>query len=317
MGGPLLVAVLVVLAVLILFVALRRMIAGAADPVDKRLAEYGITAESVMDASSAEVAKPRKSAFGRLANGFGMGSGLAEKLSRADIALTTSEFGLMVLGAAAAGFVLGWWRVGLLFGLVIGLVLGYAPFLYLRSRTRKREITFTNQLPDVLDLLVGSLRAGYGLSQALGTLVEQLPPPASDEFRRVTRAVELGVPINRALNDLTERITTQDVSLVVTAINVQHEMGGNLAETLETIGYTVRDRLRMLREIRSLTAQQRLTSYILAATPIFLGVLLTFVSPGYMDPLFQPGWVRILPIAALILMGLGFMVIRKIVDIEV
>ena len=317
MGGPLLVAGLTVLAVGIFFLAFWRMIAGAADPVDARLAEYGLSAEMVVDDPSATTARPRPSPLGRLMTGFGMGAGLAEKLSRADIALTTSEFGLMVLGAAGAGLLLGWWRVGLLFGIAIGGVLGYAPLLYLRSRTRKREITFTNQLPDVLDLLVGSLRAGYGLSQAIGTLVEQLPPPACDEFRRVGRAIELGMPLNRALNDLTERVTTQDVSLVVTAINVQHEMGGNLAETLDTIGYTVRDRLRMLREIRSLTAQQRLTSYILAGVPIFLGVGLTFMSPGYMDPLFAPGLVRILPITALLLQGLGFLVISKIVNIEV
>ncbi len=317
MGGPLLVAVLVVLAVLILFVALRRMIAGAADPVDQRLAQYGITAETITDNPAAETARPRMSALGKLANGLGMGAGLAEKLSRADVAMTTSEFALLVMGAAAVGFLLGWWRVGLLFGVAIGLVLGYAPFLYVNSRVHRREITFTNQLPDVLDLLVGSLRAGYGLSQAIGTLVDQLPPPASDEFRRVARAVELGVPMNRALNDLTERITTQDVSLVVTAINVQYEMGGNLAETLETIGYTVRDRLRMLREIRSLTAQQRLTGYILAGVPIILAVALTLMNPEYMAPLFEPGLMRIVPIISLIMEGVGFMVIRKIVDIEV
>jgi len=316
MGGPLLIAVLVMVAVVFFFLALQRAIAGAADPVDQRLAQYGLTAESVVEDPAVAAARPKPSLFGRLAGGLGMGAGLAEKLSRADIAMTTSEFGLLIIALGLAGFLLGWWRVGLPFGLVIGLVLGYAPFLYLGSRVHKREIPFTNQLPDVLDLLVGSLRAGYGVQQAIGTLVDQLPPPASEEFRRVTRAIELGVPVTRALDDLTTRITTQDVQLVVTAINVQHEMGGNLAETLETIGYTVRDRLRMLRE-RSLTAQQRLTAYILAFTPVFLGVLLAMISPGYMDPLFQPGWVRALPIGAAVLMGLGFMVIKKIVDIEV
>jgi len=164
---------------------------------------------------------------------------------------------------------------------------------------------------------VGSLRAGYGLQQAIGTLVEQLPPPASDEFRRVARAIELGVPITRALNGLTERITTQDVQLVVTAITVQHEMGGNLAETLDTIGYTVRDRLRMLREIRSLTAQQRLTGYIIGLIPICLAVLITMMNPEYMAPLWQPGMMRIVPVIALIMEGIGFMFIRKIVNIEV
>jgi len=317
MGGPLLIAVLVMVAVVFFFLALQRAIAGAADPVDQRLAQYGLTAESVVEDPAVAAARPKPSLFGRLAGGLGMGAGLAEKLSRADIAMTTSEFGLLVIVLGLAGFLVGWWRVGLPFGLVIGLVLGYAPFLYLGSRIHKREITFTNQLPDVLDLMVGSLRAGYGLQQAIGTLVEQLPPPASDEFRRVARAIELGVPITRALNGLTERITTQDVQLVVTAITVQHEMGGNLAETLETIGYTVRDRLRMLREIRSLTAQQRLTGYIIGLIPIFLAVLITMMNPEYMAPLWQPGMMRAVPIVALIMEGIGFMAIKKIVDIEV
>lgn len=318
MGGPLLAAALASLAVLIFFVALWRMTTRG-DPVEDRLRQYGATDISVSaDPDSADtLVRRRMPILTRMMSGFGLGPGLARQLSRASIPMTVPEYGLIVLGAAGFGFLLGAWRAGLLFGLGLGLLLGYIPIAYLRMAIGKRQRAFTEQLPDVLDLLVGSLRAGYGLAQALNTLVEQLPPPASEEFHRVQRAVELGVPIQRALNDMADRVDTQDVSLVVTAITVQFEMGGNLAETLDTIADTVRDRIRMKREIRSLTAQQRLTSYILVGTPIFLAIGLNLMNPGYMRPLFEPGWVRILPAVALVMQGIGFMVIRKIVDIEV
>jgi tight adherence protein B len=185
----------------------------------------------------------------------------------------------------------------------------------MRANRRRRAIT--EQLPDVLTLLVGGLRAGYGLSQALEMVVEELPPPVSTEFARVMRAVSLGMPVQQALNAMAERVDSDDLNLVVTAIMVQYEMGGNLAQTLETIGDTVRDRIRMLREIRVLTAQQRLTGYLLAALPIVTSLLLFLVAPDYMRGILEPGLVRLLPIAALVLQVIGFVVIRRIVDIEV
>ena len=183
------------------------------------------------------------------------------------------------------------------------------------AQSRRRR-ALTEQLPQVLTLLVGGLRAGHGLSQGLATLVDQLSPPASTEFARVTRAVELGLPMQRALSQMGERVGSDDMALVVTAINVQHEMGGNLAQTLETIGETVRDRIHMLREIRVLTAHQRITGYILAALPLFLGLFFFLRTPAYMSRLFEPDWIW-LPIAAGIMQILGFLVIRRIVDIEV
>jgi len=148
-------------------------------------------------------------------------------------------------------------------------------------------------------------------------LVDQVPPPASVEFARVMRAVGLGLPVQRALTDMAERIGSDDLDLVVTAITVQYEMGGNLAQTLDIIAETVRDRIRMQREIRVLTAQQRLTGYILAVLPAGLAVVLTMLNPEYMKELWQPGPVRLIPIAAIVMQVAGFLVIRRIVNIEV
>ena len=173
------------------------------------------------------------------------------------------------------------------------------------------------QIPDILTLLVGALRAGYGLNQSMALLIDQLPAPASKEFARVMQAIGLGIPVQRALTDMAERVGSVDWDMVVTAINVQYETGGNLAQTLETIGVTVRDRLRLLRDIRVMTAQQRLTGYVLVLLPIAIGLIFYLINDEYIKRLFEPGWIRLLPLGAVILQIIGFLWIRRIVDIDV
>ncbi len=311
--GPVLFAVLVAFAVLLVFVALWRLF-GTRDPVEARLAELGAQAPA---GEGDEVRPRRMGRLNRLLAGFGLGARLANQLSQADLALTAAEFALIVAGAAVLGFALGTWREGLLFGVLLGAVAALLPIFYLRLRAGRRRRAFTEQIPDILTLLVGALRAGYGLTQALGLLVEQLGPPATVEFARVMRAISLGVPVQRALADMARRIDSADLDMVVTAINVQYETGGNLAQTLETIGTTVRGRIQLLREIRVLTAQQRLTGYILAVLPFVVGFLLYLINRDYILRLFQPGWIRLLPAGALVLMVIGYFIIRRIVDIEV
>lgn len=311
----LLVSILVGTAILFFFVAIWRLLPQR-DPVAERLAEYGW-----------EMVQPGLSAGGqqnvayrfvdRVANLFGVAPAIARMLSQADTTLTVAEFGLLVLAAGALGFAVGTLRLNFLFGLFLAVLLAMLPFAYLRIKRSRRQRAFTQQLPDLLTLLTGALRAGYGLNQALGVLVDQMPSPTSTEVGRVLRAVNLGVPIQRALQDMANRVNSDDLDLVVTAINVQYEMGGNLASVLETIGETIRDRIRILREVRVMTAQQRLTGYLLAFLPIFLFIAISIMSPGYFDPFFEPGLVRLLPVAAVVMMLTGFLIIRKIVDIDV
>jgi tight adherence protein B len=262
---------------------------------------------------------------GRLLAGLGLGPRIAIALARADLPLKASEFSLIVLTAGGLGFAIGALRVGSVLGpvqgpvagLALGTVFGAVPIFYLRMKVAQRQRAFTAQLPDVLTLLVGSLRAGHGLAQALDTLVEEVQPPAKVEFARVMRAVGLGMPVQGALRDMAERVGSDDLDLIITAITAQYEMGGNLAETLETIGATVRDRINLLREIRVLTAQQRYTGYVLAVLPVVSGVLLFVLNPRYMGGLFEPGWVRLLPVTAIGLQLVGFLIMRRIVDIDV
>jgi tight adherence protein B len=308
---------LLALLVLFVFLALRRRL-NARDPVDARLKQYGVTGEMADDAPDSVATRPRTwPVTTRLINGFGFGPALAADLVRADLPLTAAELALLAVVAGLGGFLLGAWRAGLLVGLMLGAGCAFLPIYYVRSRGERRARQYSEQLPDVLTLLVGALRAGYGLPQAVAMLVDQLPPPASVEFGRVMRAIGFGMPAQRAMNQMADRVRSRDLDLVVTAINVQYELGGNLVQTLETISATVRDRIRIKREIRTLTAQQRLTGYILAGMPIFLALGLSILSPGYVDPLFAPGRMRFVVAGAVVMEVVGFLIIRKIVDIEV
>jgi tight adherence protein B len=314
-SGPLLFAFLLALGVLLIFVGIWAS-SNRPDPMDVRLGRYGAGDNTVIDQ---ETGTRRQSWTGvnRLLNGFGLGPKLAAALSHAGSSLTAAEFALVCAGCALLGFLIGSWRLGILLGLILGGLLGYAPVLYLNSLQNRRKRLLTEQLPEALTLLTGGLKAGYGLTQALQILAERLPKPSSEEFSRVMRAVSLGIPVERALNEMADRSGSDDVSLVVTAIGAQHEMGGELAGTLETIGETVRDRIRIKREIRVLTSQQRVTGFVLGAVPIVLGCALFVINPGYMRHLFEPGIARVMVIGAAVLEIIGFLIIRRILDIEV
>lgn len=313
-GGPLLAGILTAVAVLFVFVGLWRSATAGPDPIEARLKQYGTTAEQ---ADATGRAGDSRSLLRRAGRPGGPIARLADALTRADIPVTVPEFILLWAMLIAAGFGLGWWRGGILFAALVALLAALLPPIYLNVRAGRRRQQFTNQIPDVLALLIGALRAGYGVTQALDMLVERLPEPAATEFGRTMRAVSLGLPVTRALSDMADRVGSDDLYLVVTAMNVQQEVGGNLAQVLETIAETVRERIRIKREIRVLTAQQRLTGIILGALPIGAVLLIGSINREYMNNLFGTAIGRVMVIAAVILQVTGFLVIRKIVDIEV
>lgn len=325
MLGPLLFGVLLAGCVLLFFLAMRGMVV-TRDPVEARLAQYGITLDAEADADAPAKGKGRRSLplMNRLLDGFGMGPALAHDLERAGMPMTAAEYATICLGLGTVAFLIGAWRGGSLVGIpgpLVGLALAvpvaYVPIIYLRMQGGRRAQRLAYQLPGVLSLLVGALRAGYGLPQALAMLVEQAPAPASEEFGRVMRAIGLGMPVQRAMGLMADRMRSGDLDLLVTAIGVQYELGGNLAQTLDTISETLRDRIRIKREIQAMTSQQRLTGYIIGALPFLLGLAFFFLNPEYMMRLFQPGKIRLLPVIAVVLEIIGFAVISKIVDIEV
>ncbi|MCS6828246.1 MAG: type II secretion system F family protein [Caldilinea sp.] len=316
MSGAAVVALLVGLAIFSLFMSIRQLMPGK-DPVEERLREYGLTDYIRSGGRRQEERPERFRLLERLAQGFGLAEKWRAMLLRANVPLTVGEFTALLLGLCAVGFMIGALRGGPPVGAMIAGVFCFIPFFYMKQRQAKRKQAFAAQLPDVLTLLVGSLRAGYGMSQALELLAREVPEPAATEFQRVIRSMSLGLPLQKALQLMAERVESDDFDLVVTAITVQYEMGGNLSTILENISSTIRERVRVLREVQVLTAQQRMTGNVLAGLPIFLAVALSFISPGYFNPFFEPGWPRVLPLIAGGMIAIGFLIIRKIVDIKV
>jgi tight adherence protein B len=171
----------------------------------------------------------------------------------------------------------------------------------------------------MLNLMVNGLRAGYSTMQALEAVSRELPAPISDEFRRVVQEMQIGIPMETALENLLRRIPSDDLDFVVTAINVQREVGGNLSEILDTISFTIRERVRIKGEIRVMTASVRTSGAVLSLIPVFLSIALWFVSPEYISSFFSRGplcgWLAVGTIVGMI--ASGYFVMMKIADIEV
>lgn len=243
---------------------------------------------------------------------------IAIDLARADLAITVGEYVLMRGGLVAVGLALGLLIYRDLFiTVMLGIVCYFLPLVYVRQRQVRRLRAFNAQLPDVLDHLVGSLRAGYGLLQAVEWVGKRLPSPAGVEFERVVREVQLGRTLTEAFDSMVRRIDSDDLALIVAAIKIQYEAGGSLAEILETTAHTIRERVRIQREIAVLTAQQRYSAYVLMLMPIGLAVFLFLINPEYEKQLFTPGPTLCIPIGAAVMMIIGFFVMRRIVDIKV
>lgn len=250
------------------------------------------------------------------------GDRIARELARADLKLKVAEYFALyviaiILGALILGFLGGWHPVSFLIGAVLG---AFAPRFYVKRQQRQRLNKFNDQLGDMLNLMVNGLRAGYSTMQAMEAVSKELPTPISDEFRRVVQEMQLGVPMETALDNLLRRIPSDDLDFVVTAINVQREVGGNLSEILDSISYTIRERVRIKGEIRVMTAQVRASGTLLSILPMGLALILWFMNPEYLLSFFEGpsplcGWGAIGLI--IIMVAIGYFVMMKIADIEV
>jgi tight adherence protein B len=259
------------------------------------------------------------------------GAKLSRELARADLPLRVSEYLLIwcgaIIGVPVVMFILSFVFpvLGNPIILLIGAVIGFfIPRFWIRRRQSKRLGAFNKQLPDTITLLANALRAGSSFLQAIELVVRESRPPINLEFSRVIREVNLGLPFEQALENLVRRVRSEDLELMATAISIQYQVGGNLAEILDSIAYTIRERIRIKGEIRSLTAQQRMSGYVVAFLPIALAGFLFVIAPDFLKPMFS-NKVSIGGIpAGIVLMGfgifsmfVGFMIIRRVVDIEV
>jgi len=257
-------------------------------------------------------------------------------LARADLKLKVGEFIVLVFSLTILGGILGWFlgggtripadasmidRLANIPAILIGIGIGFfAPIIYLKREQNRRLVKFDNQLPDMLNLMVNGLRAGYSNMQAMEAVSRELPPPISDEFRRVVLELQLGVAMEVALDNLSHRIPSKDLDLVITATNVQREVGGNLAEIMDTISHTIRERIRVKGEIRVLVSQVLMSGRVLAIMPVALIIAMYFMNNEYMMRFFnEPTRMFGIPalIAGALLIILGYVTMIKIANIQI
>jgi tight adherence protein B len=302
------------------FLVLARARAGAPS-VEGRLEQFG--GRTRQDVAEAPREKQKLTARADKALGRGKwAQTTARKLAQADLKLTVTEFLLIKIFVVALGFMFGQFLgreagpLGLLTALIFAGVGYFVPDWYVKFRQGKRLSAFNDQLSDTITLLANSLRSGYSFLQSMEMVARETPPPMGAEFRRVIREVGLGLSTQDALNNLVKRMPSDDLDLMITAVNIQQEVGGNLAVILDTIGHTIRERVRIKGEIRTLTAMGRISGYIISGLPIFLGIVITLINPKYMASMFNLPWLC-MPICGGIMVVIGFLVIQKIVTIDV
>lgn len=249
------------------------------------------------------------------------GDNIARELARADVKLKVAEYFALivisVIGVGAIAWLLGSRQpISFLMGAVLGFFL---PRMYINRQKTRRLKRFSEQLPDMINLMVNGLRAGYSTMQAMEAVSKEMPAPISDEFRRVVQEMQLGIPMEVSLENLLRRIPSQDLDFMVTAINVQREVGGNLSEILDTISFTIRERIRIKGDIQTLTAQVRTSGTVLSLIPVGLTVVLWFLNPDYLLSLQGGGIYCVVGVIVSVvsLIVIGYAIMMKIADIEV
>jgi tight adherence protein B len=291
--------------------------------LDKRLRRYGgrayqLTDDEQKQAASQQVTQMLAKRVEASISGRTFAAALQTDLARANLRLTVGEF--LILQTAAAGVVamLAWLLSGAMFvGILFGAVGWFVPKIWLGRRQSGRLKAFNNQLADTIALMSNSLRSGLSLVQSMEMISREAEPPVAEEFQRVVREIGLGVGPQEALLHLVRRVASDDLELLVTAILVQFEIGGNLSRILDSIANTIRERVKLHGEIRTMSAQGRMAGYVLSGLPVAIGGLLMLIAPSYMGALFSPGPWLVLPVMAVVGIIMGTLVIRKLVAIEV
>jgi tight adherence protein B len=304
------------LAMLALVFGVRSMLSRDAN-VDARLTTY-----LGASASDEATAAPAESQFAEKLNDAIKQQSFAERieldLAQANLPLTVPEYLLLRLAVPLmlSIVVLLLWRLVLL--VPIALMLGYVlPIIWLRGRRRRRNRDFNDQLAEMLSLTAASMRGGFSLVQSLQNVSRDSQEPTKSELRRLGQEIQLGLSLTQALDNLVVRMESEDLDLAVTAIKIHARVGGNLTTILDTISVTIRERAKLRREVRVITSMQRISSYVIGFLPVGLAVIIFGLNPKYMMQLFTPGITLCIPIGAVFFWLVGFMVIRKVVDIKV
>lgn len=236
---------------------------------------------------------------------------------QADLQITVSRLLAFCLVAAVMAWLAAYTLMNPVVAVLLALLAFSLPIFYVARKRKKRLLKFNAQLPDTLDLLSRSLAVGHAFSESLNQVASEMPDPISVEFRITFEEQKLGLTTKVALDRLTDRVPLPDLRLCVTAMNIQRETGGNLAEILEKVGYTIRERFKLMEDFRTMTTSARGSAWILCALPIGIILLMTAVNPTYMSVLLQDQRGHYLLGAAAVLQFLGIVTIRKILNIRV
>ena len=254
----------------------------------------------------------------RLVGGTNAGSWLAHLIEQSGV--NTNPGAVLTMSIVAAG------ALGLLTLLFSHLLLAAAaaallgmtlPIVWLKIKYHKRLRRFEEQFPEALDLLSRAIRAGHAFQTAMGMVADELPQPVGTEFRKSFDQQNFGLPLSEALNGLAQRVPIMDVKFFVTAVQIQRETGGNLAEILDNLAHVVRERFKILRQVRVHTAHGRFTGYVLLGLPAFLAIALMFINPEHMKMLFTVKMGQMMVMGAIVMQTIGFIWIKQVIKIEV
>lgn len=318
--------------IIALFVGIERALGTQSDRLDRRLLRYGARRLSPVEQAAAEMGQESAGpgvvtrTVERAIQGRTFTQNLQADLNRAGVPMTAAEFVALQAGIALIPGVIVSLLVPVAFGqppnplgfLVCGFIGFYFPKMWVKNREAARGKAFNNQLADTITLMANSMRSGMSLLQAMEMISREAEEPTRTEFSRVVREIGLGVSPDDALLHLVRRIKSDDLDLMVTAMMVQHEVGGNLSKILDTIAHTIRERVKLKGQIRAITGQQRATGYMLGALPLFLGGIMLLIAPKYISSLWTPpGPWTLVPFGGLVSTFIGFAVIQKITDIEI
>ncbi len=243
---------------------------------------------------------------------------LQSLLSQADMKIRADKFLLISISAAVltgllAGYLAGWWVWGMMFGALAGFV----PLFYVSLMRSRRFRKFESMFPEAVDLLSRAVRAGHAFTTAIELIATELAEPVAGEFRILFEEQKFGLPVREAMLNLAERMPIVDVKFFVTAVLLQRETGGNLAEILDKLSYVIRERFKILRQVRVYTAHGRITMAILMCLPFALGGAMAVLNPDFMKPLFRDPIGHVMIAASLLMQTLGFFIIRRIIRIRV
>jgi len=303
-----------------LLYSLRRSSGATVSIISSRLGRYGLASSAGTIVSVSPPSSQRTGitqSMEKVVERAGLGSRIGVLLERANLQMTSGEFATLSLALFLISVGIGYLLFGILGLLALGIVSLAAPRIYLARRTSRRKRKFIEQLADMAQMMGNSMRAGFSIIQSMELVGNEGPSPASTEFERVVTEIRLGLPVDVALDHLLQRMPSEDLELMVVAINVQRQIGGNLSEILTVISATIRQRVQFEGELRTLTTQGRLSSYIITALPISVAVIINLIDAPYESYLYTATTGRIMLGVSIVMISVGFFFLNRIANIEV